>query len=119
MTALHTMAEAAAILRIDRGTLRRYLEAGQIAATKLGKTWRFRADEIERVAREGFQCVSINGQMAKSGGVISPQTAHVIAFPQGSVAKRSPAKSPKTGTPLPSWESHLAQHKQAGKRHKR
>lgn len=51
---LYTLPEAAAILRITRRTLQRWLKSGTISGVKLaGSRWRFRGDELKRLLDGG------------------------------------------------------------------
>jgi excisionase family DNA binding protein len=45
--------EAAARLQVCRATLYRIVEAGDLEPVKLGRSTRFRAEDIDRIARQG------------------------------------------------------------------
>lgn len=46
-TTLYSSAEAAELLGISERTLRTYVQAGRIRATKIGGDWTFTADNIQ------------------------------------------------------------------------
>ena len=48
MTAMLTTKDVQALINVDRSTIYRMAEAGQLPAVKIGRQWRFPADEIER-----------------------------------------------------------------------
>lgn len=47
MAKMLTTKDVQAILQVDRSTIYRMVEAGQIPAVKVGKQWRFPADQVE------------------------------------------------------------------------
>ena len=56
---LETVEFAADYLKVSRETVRRLLRTGDIQAVKIGKTWRIRRSEIERIAEQGVHLVKV------------------------------------------------------------
>jgi excisionase family DNA binding protein len=107
-----TLKEAAQRLRVDPKTLRQWLPVtrpdgtqtgGKIDAIKLGRAWRIRSDEIDRILQEGMACGSISE--ARSGGWISRPSASVIGFPQARPRAAQRKQRQKDGLPKRSWET--------------
>jgi excisionase family DNA binding protein len=48
MTAMLTTKDVQALINVDRSTIYRMAESGQLPAVKIGRQWRFPADQIER-----------------------------------------------------------------------
>jgi excisionase family DNA binding protein len=48
-----TLAEAARVLSISQGQLRRWAVAGTVPAVQIGRTWRFSKSRLERFIAEG------------------------------------------------------------------
>ncbi len=51
---LLTADEVAAIFSLHRETILRFVQQGKIKAAKVGRKWRFRSEEIEKICREGL-----------------------------------------------------------------
>ncbi len=49
----YTPEEVAALLRVDLRTIRRYIVAGKIRTTRVGRLQRISADEVDRLMRDG------------------------------------------------------------------
>jgi len=54
MEEVYTTLEASKILKVDRGTLSRWLHRGVIPGVKLGRTWRIRGRDIENLLTPDF-----------------------------------------------------------------
>ena len=50
---MYNIDQVAEMLRLCRITVFRYIKAGKIKAIKIGKEWRIKQDEIDRIMREG------------------------------------------------------------------
>ncbi len=48
-----TVAEAAAYLKLSLETIRRYIRDHKLRATKVGRQWRIRREELDRLLAEG------------------------------------------------------------------
>jgi len=48
-----TVQEAAAYLKLSIETVRRYLRDHKLKATKIGRQWRIRREELDRLLAEG------------------------------------------------------------------
>jgi excisionase family DNA binding protein len=59
-TRFYTMAEAAAILRTTRKTLRLMIQAGHIHGARMGTTWRIPEESIAEFVRGGGCPVSVH-----------------------------------------------------------
>ena len=52
-TKMYNIDQVAEMLRLCRITVFRYIKSGKIKAIKIGKEWRIKQDEIDRIMREG------------------------------------------------------------------
>lgn len=54
MTELYTNKELTEIFKVSPSALRDWRKAGQLRGVKLGGEWRYTAEEVERIKREGI-----------------------------------------------------------------
>ena len=52
-TKMYNIDQVAEMLRLCRITVFRYIKSGKIKAIKIGREWRIKQDEIDRIMREG------------------------------------------------------------------
>ena len=50
---MYNIDQVADMLRLCRITVFRYIKSGKIKAIKIGREWRIKQDEIDRIMREG------------------------------------------------------------------
>ncbi len=50
---MYNIDQVAEMLRLCRITVFRYIKSGKFKAIKIGKEWRIKQDEIDRIMREG------------------------------------------------------------------
>ena len=50
---MYNIDQVAEMLRLCRITVFRYIKSGKIKAIKIGREWRIKQDEIDRIMREG------------------------------------------------------------------
>jgi len=54
-TKTYTLQEIAEILKISEITIYRYIKKGKIKAIKIGKKWRIKSEELERILKDGIK----------------------------------------------------------------
>ena len=52
-TKMYNIDQVAEMLRLCRITVFRYIKSGKIKAIKIGREWRIKQEEIDRIMREG------------------------------------------------------------------
>ena len=53
-TKMYNIDQVAEMLRLCRITVFRYIKSGKIKAIKIGREWRIKQEEIDRIMREGL-----------------------------------------------------------------
>jgi excisionase family DNA binding protein len=65
--------EAAQLLRVSSGTIRRWIDAGKLPATRTGRFWRIRQADVDNLAQNGRRTA------AEPSGHHKPGTAGALA----------------------------------------
>lgn len=52
---VYTITEVADILKVTKRTIYNYIEAGQLKATKVGREWRIRHEDIQAFLSKGTE----------------------------------------------------------------
>lgn len=79
MSAVLTLAEAAEILRVRPRTMRLYARTGIVPATKVGKSWRFRATDLPCFTKEVEKQALTGGSDSRSRALRSGSRVAQIA----------------------------------------
>jgi excisionase family DNA binding protein len=87
MTDLLTTRQVQGLLQVDRTTIYRMVESGQLPAVRVGKQWRFPSGEIERwLAAQGRQPTAASSREIPA----TPRVAEVSSSPAGHLSELLP-----------------------------
>lgn len=91
MSDLLTTKQVQTMLRVDRTTIYRMVEAGQLPAVRVGKQWRFNRPDVERWLHGGQMAARTNG--AASPATAAHQAPPLVEQPNGAadIAELLPA----------------------------
>ena len=96
---LLTARQVQQLLRVDKSTVYRMASDGRLPAIKVGKQWRFPADEIDQIASQASQAVKRARQLT--------QAYRDAAILTRSMASFDPKDSTSVDLPVPDYEAAI------------